>query len=256
MAEHSTSAKPIIQGARVLVIGAGGLGCASGLALSRAGLELVITFVDLDHVEASNLHRQVLYDDGDVGRSKATRAAERVEHEARSRGVAVRARAIEDRFDLHNAGALVREHDLVLEGTDSHGAKFLAADACVLAGVPVVHAGVVGWAGWAIATLPRVSACLRCVFEDVPTDAAIATCAENGVVGPAVGTMGGLEALLAVQLLAGERGAAGILHRFDAFAGTARTSRVQRRRGCALCGESPTIRELRDERYAAPSCAT
>lgn len=94
------------------------------------------------------------------------------------------------------------------------------------------------------------------MFEEVPADASVATCAANGVVGPAVGTMGGLEALLAIQLLAGASEAAGALHRFDALAGTARSSRVERRAGCALCGESPTIRELRDERYAAHSCAT
>ncbi|MDQ3034661.1 MAG: HesA/MoeB/ThiF family protein [Myxococcota bacterium] len=242
--------------ARVLVIGAGGLGCASGLALARAGLELVITFVDPDRVEESNLHRQVLYDRADIGRPKAVRAAERVQQDARSRGTALGTRALEDRFAPGNAAALVRDHDLVIEGTDRHESKFLAAVACVLGGVPVVHAGIVRWSGWAMATLPHRSACLRCVFEDVPADASIETCSESGVVGPAVGTIGALEAMLAARLLAGEHDVAGMLLRYDALAGTARSTRARRREGCALCGTSRTIRDLREERYAAPACAT
>lgn len=242
------------------MIGAGGLGCAAGLALagargalSDAELALSITFVDPDRVERSNLHRQVLFGEADVGRPKAEQAA------ARARALGIEARGIEARFDVASALALAREHDLVIEGTDRHEAKFLAADACGIAGVPIAHAGVVRWAGWAMACAPGASACLRCVFEDVPRGASVATCAEAGVIGPAVGAIGALEAQLALRLLAAGTAAGGdatgVLVRYDALAGAARSSRVHRREDCPLCGAAPAIRELREERYAALGCA-
>lgn len=206
---------------------------------------MTMTVIDPDRVEASNLHRQVLYGGADVGAPKAARAAARIEHES---GGTIAARAIEDRFTATNALELVREHSIVIEGTDRHEAKFLAADACVLARVPVVHAGIVRWAGWAMACAPFESACLRCVFEDVPRDADVATCGESGVIGAAVGTIGALQASLASGAEA-----AGVILRYDALGGVVRSSRVRRRAGCPLCGERATIRELRDETYA-PAC--
>lgn len=208
---------------------------------------MTLTFVDPDRVEASNLHRQVLFGEADIGAPKAERAAAAV------RGAGVEARAIVDRFEIRSALALAREHALIVEGTDRHETKFLAADTAFLAGVPIVQAGVVGWSGWAMACAPGRSACLRCVFEDVPVDAAIATCAASGVIGSAVGVIGAIEATLAARLLAGDD-AGGTIVRYDARAGTARASAVRRRAGCALCGEAATIRELRDERYAPRAC--
>ncbi|AKF06814.1 Sulfur carrier protein adenylyltransferase ThiF [Sandaracinus amylolyticus] len=236
----------------MLVIGAGGLGCAAGIALARSGLELDVTLVDPDRVERSNLHRQVLFDDRDVGHSKAERAAEKLHALS---GGAITARGVIDRVDVTNAEQLARAHDVVVEGTDRHESKFLAADAAALARTPVVHAGVVRWAGWAMASTPFESACLRCVFEDVPSGE-VETCSEAGVIGPAVGVMGALEAALAVQILEGRREVAGVLHRFDARTASARTSRVKSRASCPLCGERATIRALDRERYAAPACAT
>ncbi|WP_236605625.1 HesA/MoeB/ThiF family protein [Sandaracinus amylolyticus] len=237
----------------MLVIGAGGLGCAAGIALARSGIELDVTFVDPDRVERSNLHRQVLFDDRDVGHPKAERAAEKMHAIS---GGAITARGVIDRVDVTNAEALSRAHDVVIEGTDRHESKFLAADAAALARTPVVHGGVVRWAGWAMASTPFESACLRCVFEDVPRDTDVETCAEAGVIGPAVGIIGALEAALAVQILEGRREAAGVLHRFDVRTASARTSRVKSRASCPLCGERATIRALDEDRYAARACAT
>lgn len=237
---------------RVLVIGAGGLGCAAGIALARSGLGLSVTFVDPDRVERSNLHRQVLFDEHDVGEPKAVRAAERMRAIS---GGTIDARGIVGRFDVTQGEALARAHDVVIEGTDRHASKFLAADACALARTPIVHAGVVRLAGWALASTPFESACLRCVFEDVP-DAEVETCSEAGVLGPVVGVVGAIEAALAISLLEGRREAAGVLHRFDARTASARTSRVRARAGCLLCGERATIRALEEDRYAAPACAT
>lgn len=251
--ERSSAPERATAGGRVLLIGAGGLGCAVGLALARSGVPLSITFVDPDHVERSNLHRQVLFDERDVGHAKAERAAAKVR--SLSGGV-VEARAIVGRFDALGGPELARAHDVVVEGTDQHGAKFLTADACMLARTPVVQAGVVRFAGWAMATVPLESACLRCVFEDVPSGADLETCDGAGVLGPVVGVLGALEASLAIQLLEGRREAAGVLHRVDVLSGSARASRVRARAGCPLCGDRASISALDESRYAAPACAT
>jgi molybdopterin/thiamine biosynthesis adenylyltransferase len=210
--------------------------------LARARIELDITIIDHDRVELSNLHRQVLYRDGDAAHEKAICAARSLRTEAASHGIELTTSAIQQRFDAENALSLVRSHDLVLEGTDNHETKFLVADACVMSGVPLVQAGVVGWSGWVLATRPHESACLRCVFEEIPSNTSIATCTNDGVLGAAVGIIGSLEAALAIQLLEGK--SAGALLRYDVLTGSARASRLERRSDCALCGLEPTIRGI------------
>ncbi len=232
-----------LAGARVLVIGAGGLGSPAALVLARSGVGH-LTIVDDDAVDLSNLHRQVLYDDGDVGRDKVERAAARLRRE----GVEVREER--GRFVPENALSLIRGHDLVVEGADNFATKFLACDAAALAGVPIVQAGAVRWSGWALGSVPGQSACMRCVFEDIPRDR-VETCAEAGVIGPVVGVLGGLQAAIAVRLLSGEH-AAGELFSYRALDGRLRASRVAPRAGCATC-EGRT-RELSRARYAPPPC--
>lgn len=236
---------------RVLVVGAGGLGAPAALCLARAGVAM--TLVDDDLVETSNLHRQILFDDADVGAAKAPRAAARLRAVAAEHGHALDVAAVETRFRPDTARELLEGHALLLEGADNLPTKFLAADAARLHRVPCVQAGVVRWSGWALATHPDAGACLRCVFEDVPTDR-VETCAEAGVVGPVVGVLGALQALLASRLLEGDLEVAGVVHHYRALSSRGlRRRRVRRRPGCPLCrGE---IRDLRPDRYLPPSCA-
>ncbi|HEY8431666.1 MAG TPA: HesA/MoeB/ThiF family protein [Sandaracinaceae bacterium] len=229
---------------KVLVIGGGGLGSPASLVLARSR-PLSITVIDDDVVDASNLHRQVLYDDVDLGRDKAERAAARLAREGAD------ARAVRGRFLPSAALELVRAHDLVIEGADNFATKFLAADACALAGVPLVSAGAVRWSGWALACVPGRSACLRCVFEDIPRDR-VETCAEAGVIGPVVGAVGAVQAALALRILAGDTSAAGVLYAYRALEGRLRASRVRPRAGCPSCAGE--ITELVPERYAPPQC--
>ena len=229
---------------RVLVVGAGGLGSPVLQLLARSGVEH-ITIVDDDRVDESNLHRQTLYTRDDVGHSKIERAAKVIRE--RSPGLSVR--AVEGRFVPDTAMELLNEHSLVVEGADNLATKFLVADAARLAGVPAVQAGAVRWAGWALCALPD-SACLRCLFEDIPRDR-IETCAEAGVVGPVVGVLGGLEAALVFRLLRGERPAGELWH-YDALKGALRKTFVRRRSDCPLCAGE--IQDLRMERYTA-ACA-
>ncbi|MGB5194399.1 MAG: HesA/MoeB/ThiF family protein [Polyangiales bacterium] len=229
---------------RALVVGAGGLSSPvlRLLAKSRIGH---VTIVDDDLVDESNLHRQTLYTDADVGRSKIERAKAAV--------LAIRPAlsvdTVEGRFVPDTALSLLSEHTMVLEGADNLATKFLVADAAHIARVPAVQAGAVRWAGWAFCAVPG-AACLRCLFEDIPSDR-IETCAEAGVVGPVVGALGALQAALAFRLLEGECPQGELWH-YDALRGALRKTWVRRRSDCPLCNGE--IQDLRVERYTA-ACA-
>jgi molybdopterin-synthase adenylyltransferase len=219
--------------AHVLVVGVGGLGCPAARVLARSGVGRIV-LCDDDFVDETNLHRQILFRPEDEGAAKAERAAVRL-REALGEGAAdVEIVARNERILPDRALELVSNYDLVIEGADNFATKFLVADACALAGVPVVQAGAVRWSGWALGSVPGSSACLRCVFEDVPRDRAD-TCADAGVVGPVVGVLGALQAAIALRLLGGDRSAAGTLFGYDALAGSLRARPLTPRSGCELC---------------------
>lgn len=238
---------------RVLAIGVGGLGSPVLLILARS-VDVALTLVDDDVVHESNLHRQVLYRDADVGRSKLEVARERLIAEGRAHGRRISVETVEARFVPENAVELAARHDLIVEGADNFATKFLAADAATLTTTSIVHAGVVRWAGYALGVRPRQSACLRCLFEDLPKDA-FETCATAGVVGPVVGTVGALQAALAIRLLLGDESAGGTLFHHDARRSTLRRTRLARRADCPLCGRSPSIDAIEPARYFGASCA-
>ncbi|MBX3208848.1 MAG: HesA/MoeB/ThiF family protein [Labilithrix sp.] len=233
--------------ARVLVVGVGGLGCPAALALARAGVG-TLGLADDDEVDVSNLHRQILFDDGDVGRPKVPAAAARL----REVFPAVRLELHETRLLPANAVELVARYDLVVEGSDNFATKFLAADACAIAKRPVVHAAAVRWHGTALAVGPRGGPCYRCLFEDVPLENA-PNCAEAGVVGPMVGVVGAAQADLALSVLAGDD-VFGELFTFDGKALASRRRRLSRRRGCALCGDAAHIQDIQPRRYVDGVC--
>lgn len=235
--------------ARVLVVGVGGLGCPAAMALARAGVG-VLGLCDDDEVERTNLHRQVLFDDADVGGHKVDAAARAL----RRLAPALELRLHRTRLLPENAVDLVRGYDVVLEGSDNFATKFLAADACALAGVPVVHASAVRWIGTALAVGAGGGPCYRCLFEDVPTDGA-PNCAEAGVMGPVVGLVAAAQVDLALALL--DRGdAAGQIVTFDGRTDAWRRHGVPPRADCPLCGRAPRIRRIEPHAYVAPACAT
>ncbi len=240
-----------LAGQRVLVVGAGGLGAPAAEVLVDHGVGH-LRLVDDDRVEPSNLHRQLLFDEGDVGHPKARAGALSLAARADRVGTGTCLEPVEGRFLPTTAHALLADVDLVLEGTDNFASKFLVADACAGAGVPVVHAGVIRWAGWVLASgesLPGAHGrCLRCVFEDVPHGAQ-ATCDAAGVVGPVVGVVGAMAASLAVRRLSGDRG--GTLSRYDGLAGRLRTTRPRARAACALAGAAVDLK--RPGRYLRPA---
>lgn len=226
----------------VLVIGLGGLACPALAVLARCGVTR-FTLVDDDTVDVSNLQRQTLFDDADVGKLKAEVAALRVRALAPR---SVQCTPVVDRFVPDNALALAEGHALILEGADNFATKFLAADVAKLAQLPVVQAGAVRFGGWALGSLPDSGACMRCLFEDIPRERP-ETCAAAGVLGPVVGVLGAIEAALALELLRGRPQAASVLFSYEALSGKLRQRRVAQRADCPLC--SGRIRDLDPARY-------
>jgi molybdopterin/thiamine biosynthesis adenylyltransferase len=222
---------PLAADRSALVVGAGGLGGPAALVLAAAGARLVV--VDDDAVESSNLNRQPLFGEADLGARKAVAAARRLSRLF----PAARVEAIDGRFTPGNAGDLVRRADVVVDGSDNFATKFLANDAAVAAGRPLVHGGVLRYTAQVLTVVPGTTSCLRCLFEAPPQEGTVPSCAEAGVLGALAGFAGALMGAEAVRLLGGERGAhAGRLLVYEARAARARTVRVPRREGCPACG--------------------
>jgi molybdopterin/thiamine biosynthesis adenylyltransferase len=240
--------------ARVLVVGVGGLGSPLAIALATAGVG-TIGIADDDEVALSNLHRQILFEEGDVGRPKleaASRALRRFAPPSSdtSQGrESIQVIVHATRLLPHNAVELVRGYDLAVEGSDNFATKFLAADACSVAGVPVVHAAAVRWHGTVLAVGAHGRPCYRCLFEDLPRGNA-PNCAEAGVMGPVVGIVAAWQANLALELLDGRK-AEGTLVTFDGKTGELRRRSVRPRGSCELCGEQRRPFRLEASRYAA-----
>jgi molybdopterin/thiamine biosynthesis adenylyltransferase len=231
--------------ARVLIVGIGGIGCPAAMALARAGVG-DLGICDDDEVELSNLHRQVLFSQNDVGLSKVDAAARHLAALARH----VDIRPHRERLLPDRAVELVRGYDVVLEGADNFATKFLAADACRLAGVPVVHASAVRWVGTALAVGARGRPCYRCLFENLPADGAPG-CAQAGVMGPVPGIIAAAQADLALALIDGEP-VAGQLVTFDGRSDVLRRRQVPPRADCDLCGPRPLIRQIEHRTYLTP----
>jgi molybdopterin/thiamine biosynthesis adenylyltransferase len=216
---------------RALVIGVGGLGSPAALALASAGVG-TLGLIDPDRVEVSNLHRQPLYEESDVGRPKVAAAAERL----RARHPSLRIEIWEERFGATHTG-LARRFDVLVDGTDTIAAKFAVNDAAVTAGVPFVHAGVVGFRAQVLTVVPGESACYRCIFEDAPPPDETPGCEAAGVLGPVPAIAGAIQASEAVRLLGHARPAlVGRLLAADLLSGTWRVVPVARNRACAACG--------------------
>ena len=217
---------------RVLVVGAGGLGCPALLALApeiaaRGGL---LGVIDDDRVELSNLNRQILHRTEDVGRDKAKSAqAALLRRHPRLRVEAIVARVGDD-----NANEIVREWDVVVDGSDSFASKFLLNDACVRAKVPLVHGGVVQLTGQLMSIVPGVveAGCFRCLFEAPPPAGTAPSCAEAGVVGAFAGIIGALQAKEALAIVNGAPELAGTLLVVDGRSDERRRVRIRPRPGC------------------------
>lgn len=230
-----------LKAARVLVVGAGGLGSPLALYLAAAGVGR-LTIVDHDRVELSNLQRQVLHDMHALGRNKAASAAERL---ARLNDE-VRVEVVEERLTAANVAALVAAHDLACDGTDNFPTRFLLADACVLGRRTLVSAAAIRFEGQLSVFKPHVGGpCYRCLNPAAPPEGLAASCAEAGILGAVTGVLGCLQATETIKEIAGiGESLAGRLLLWDALASRMRTIALPADPDCPLCGPRATIRDL------------
>ncbi len=198
--------------AEVVVVGVGGLGCPAALGLAASGVG-VITLVDPDRVESSNLPRQLLHDELDIGKLKVESAAATLAKRFPSQAV----RAVPDAITATNAGQILADADFVIDATDSIETKLLVNDTAVRTKRPFCYSGVLGLGGQVMLVIPDETPCLRCLFPGIGSEGTedFATCSQAGIVGPVAGIFGALQASLAVAFLSGDHSMAGHLVRYD-----------------------------------------
>lgn len=225
-----------IRRARVLVVGAGGLGSPCALYLAAAGVG-TIGLVDDDRVSLSNLQRQILFRTTDIGRAKVEAGAESLK--ALNPGVQIDIHAT--RITAANVMALIAGYDIIADGTDNFPTRFLLNDACYFAKTPLVSAAVTEFEGQLAVYAPG-GPCYRCLFPAPPPPGTVPTCSEAGVLGAAAGVMGSLQALEALKLAGGfGQPLIGNILTYKALSGEFRTASLARDPACPLCGTTPII---------------
>lgn len=239
-----------LKATRVLVVGAGGLGSPAALYLAASGVG-TIGIVDCDRVDASNLQRQVLFDTASIARPKVEAARERLL--ALNPDIEVIAHALEVRAG--NVMDLVRDYDLVLDGTDRISTRYVVNDACVLLRRPLVTAAIHRFEGQVMTFVPGLGPCYRCLYAEV-ADGLVPNCADAGVLGVLPGVIGAIQATEAIKLIVGAgEPLCGRLLVYDALDMAFREFTVARRRDCAVCGDRPTITTPQDAPADACSVA-
>ena len=248
LGEIGVAGQEKLAAARVLVVGAGGLGSPAALYLAAAGIG-TLGIADFDRVEVHNLQRQLLHDDASVGEPKVASAARRLRATNPFIDVVEHAEGVTPA----NALALFRGYDVIVDGTDNFSARYLNNDAAVLAQRPLVHGSVFKFEAQVAVFAPHLGGpCYRCLFPQPPPAGSVPACGEAGVLGALCGVVGSLQALETIKLIAGfGEPLVGRLLTCDALGQNFRTLTISRDAACPVCGASPSIRELRAENYDA-----
>jgi molybdopterin/thiamine biosynthesis adenylyltransferase/rhodanese-related sulfurtransferase/molybdopterin converting factor small subunit len=231
-----------LRGAKVLIVGAGGLGAPSALYLAAAGIG-EIGLVDFDRVESSNLQRQILYGTRDVGSPKLAAARRRLE----DLNPDVVVRSHEEKLTSENAMRILEPYDVVLDGTDNFPTRYLVNDASVLLGKPNVYGSIYRFEGQASVFDARAGPCYRCLYPEPPPPGLVPSCAEGGVLGVLPGIVGTIQAVEAIKLVIGAgEPLVGRLLLFDSLSMRFRELKLHKNADCVLCGTHPTQTGLID----------
>jgi|DewCreStandDraft_1066081.scaffolds.fasta_scaffold00751_29 adenylyltransferase/sulfurtransferase len=242
MPEVTMEGQRRLKAARVLIIGAGGLGSPLALYLAAAGVGR-IGIVDFDVVDFTNLQRQVLYTTYDVGQPKLQKAKERLQ----AINPHIEIETYETRLTSANALEILRDYDVIVDGTDNFPTRYLVNDACVLLGKPNVYGSIFRFEGQASVFYARQGPCYRCLYPEPPPPGLVPSCAEGGVLGVLPGIIGAIQANETIKLILGQgEPLIGRLLLLDAWRMQIRTVKVRKDPQCPICGERPTIRELID----------
>jgi adenylyltransferase/sulfurtransferase len=231
-----------LLGAKVLLVGAGGLGSPAALYLAAAGVG-TLGIVDFDAVDLSNLQRQILHGVEDIGRPKVESAAETIA--SINPGV----RVVQHPVALTSANAfeVLADYDYVVDGSDNFPTRYLVNDAAVMLGKTVVHGSIFQFDGQITVFSPKEGPCYRCLFPAPPPPGAVPNCAQAGVLGVLPGIVGSIQALETIKLIVGiGKPLVGRLVIFDALEMEFSEVKIRRDPNCPVCGDSPTITELID----------
>ncbi len=238
MPEVTAEGQKRLKAARVLCVGAGGLGSPASLYLAAAGVG-TLGLVDFDRVDITNLQRQILHGTKDVGRSKLESARDRL----RDTNPEVEIKTHECRFSSENAEQIVADYDIVVDGSDNFATRYLSNDVCVFARKPNIYGSVFRFEGQATVFAPyQGGPCYRCLFPEPPPSESVPNCAQAGVLGVLPGIIGMLQAIETIKLVLGiGEPLIGRLIHFDALRVQFRELKLRRDAQCPVCGENPTI---------------
>ncbi len=231
-----------LKNARVLIIGAGGLGSPALLYLAAAGVG-TLGVIDFDEVDESNLQRQVIHGQSDIGKPKAVSAREAVAETNPLVEVAVH----NERLDNDNVLEIFSGYDLIVDGTDNFATRYMVNDACVLLGKPYVWGSIYRFDGQAAVFWAEHGPCYRCLYPEPPPPGMVPSCAEGGVLGVLCASIGAIQVTEAIKLITGiGEPLLGGLMIYDALAMEYRRLSVRKDPDCAICGEHPTVTGLQD----------
>jgi molybdopterin/thiamine biosynthesis adenylyltransferase/rhodanese-related sulfurtransferase len=231
-----------LKNAKVLCVGAGGLGSPALLYLAAAGVG-TLGIVDFDVVDESNLQRQVIHGQSDIGRSKAESARDSI----REINPYVNVIVHKERLDSDNAMQIFADYDLIVDGTDNFATRYLVNDACVLLGKPYVWGSIYRFDGQASVFWAEYGPCYRCLYPEPPPPGMVPSCAEGGVLGVLCASIGSIQVNEAIKLITGiGEPLAGRLMIYDALEMTYRSVKVRKDPECPVCGKNPTVTELID----------
>ncbi|MEU6231748.1 adenylyltransferase/sulfurtransferase MoeZ [Kitasatospora sp. NPDC047058] len=231
-----------LKNAKVLCVGAGGLGSPALMYLAAAGVG-TLGIVEFDVVDESNLQRQIIHGQSDIGRSKAESARDSVKEINPYVDVILH----EDRLDNSNVMEIFSGYDLIVDGTDNFATRYLVNDAAVLLGKPYVWGSIYRFDGQASVFWAEHGPCYRCLYPEAPPPGMVPSCAEGGVLGVLCASIGSIQVTEAIKLLAGVgEPLVGRLMIYDALEMNYRQVKVRKDPNCALCGENPTVTELID----------
>jgi adenylyltransferase/sulfurtransferase len=231
-----------LKQAKVLCIGTGGLGAPLGLYLAAAGVGR-IGLVDFDKVDLTNLQRQILFDTNDIGRPKIEAATNRL----RDLNPDIQIDTFETRLTSENALDILKDYDIVVDGTDNFPTRYLVNDACVILGKPNVYGSIFRFEGQITIFAYPGGPCYRCLYPEPPPPGLVPSCAEGGVLGVLPGIVGAIQAAETLKLIIGKgESLVGRLLLFDALAMRFRELKLRKNPECPVCGEYPTITKLID----------
>jgi len=227
---------------KVLIIGCGGLGSPAAYYLAAAGVG-TLGLVDSDKVELNNLQRQILHNIKTVGKPKVESAKETLEN----LNPDVKIITYQTRLTSKNILDIIKDYDVIIDGSDNFPTRYLVNDACVLLNKPLIHAGILRFDGQITTIIPYETPCYRCIFPSPPPPGSVPSCQEAGILGVVAGVLGILQATEAIKYILniGEL-LTGKLLVFNALEMSFRKVNVRRNKNCELCGDNPTIKELID----------